>query len=152
MFRLKPHENTERELYLMFIYRHPGGNVEASFRNLMNELLKARRRYNSTSKTELIIVGDFNFDFNKKENERRLQEIELVFGVKAMFFGHIDNNPKNKIKFPTHDKGNQLDWAFSTIGNDQRCYSTASVYETLPFISDHKPVYISVTYNYDSTA
>ena len=148
MFMFKPHESSSKKLYILFVYRHPGGNVENSFRKLMSELGKAKSKIRDLINSELIIVGDFNFDFNRKENEKKLHEIELVFGVKPMFFGHLENNAKNRVKFPTHDKGNQLDWAFTTLGRDQRCSSTATVYETLPFISDHKPIFLSVTFNY----
>ena len=149
LFEYKCMENSSKRLFIILVYRHPGGNVESSFNHLMNEIRKAVREIQTpVNQYELIITGDFNYDFNRKENERRLHEIELVFGVKPMFSGFIDDNAKNKCKHPTHDKGGQLDWAFISNTRIQNWTATSTVYESIPFVSDHKPLHFSVNISY----
>ena len=149
LFEYKCMENSSKRLFIILVYRHPGGNVESSFNHLMNEIRKAVRQIQTpVNQYELIITGDFNYDFNRKENERRLHEIELVFGVKPMFSGFIDDNAKNKCKHPTHDKGGQLDWAFISNTRIQNWTATSTVYESIPFVSDHKPLHFSVNISY----
>ena len=153
-FKIKRSTSSKSYLYVILVYRHPGGNLTTSWDKIMNGISQILRENNLSAEKifrnqdALIIVGDFNIDFNNKEHERRLSELQLTFGVRPVFGGERSTE---RILFKTHDKGKQLDWVFTSIAaSDVNRNITAMPYETLPIVSDHTPIYISVVYSYDN--
>ena len=156
MFKVKRSTSSRSYLYVILVYRHPGGNLQTSWQKLMNGISNLLTRNNLSpenifhNKHALIIVGDFNIEFNSKQQERKLSEFQLTFGVRPVFGGNLERSTE-RIVYPTHDKGRQLDWVFTSIAaSDINRNITAMPYETLPIISDHTPIYMSVIYSYDN--
>jgi hypothetical protein len=117
-------------LYVCFVYKHP----ETSIKEFIEEI-KIGLRYcdyeANTYPKDLIIIGDYNIDFNKSENKKAFTSFKVAFNVEPLI-----------TKEPTNNHGNQIDWMFVT--NVDQLTFTAKTYET--FQSDHKPLFLRIKY------
>ena len=140
-----------KPVYIVCVYKHP----DMSNRDFVRELLEFVERHvpnaidmtsymtpsqsQSTSKTSqeqqnkqpssnLVIVGDFNLDFNKKV--QRMGHFKS-FGFEPLF-----------IDVPTHNAGNQLDWAFKNSKFEYEI--SGDVYET--WFSDHSAIWTRIKF------
>ena len=92
-----PEMKTSEFLYEMirFIERH----VPNAYSSQQSQSQRSTTNSQSTD-PNILIVGDFNIDFNKKE--KRMEQME-TFGYDPLF-----------TQTSTHDSGNQIDWAFKS--------------------------------------
>jgi hypothetical protein len=121
-------QQVDYSLYVCFVYKHP----ETSIKEFI-EQIKIGLRYcdyeANTYPKDLIIIGDYNIDFNKTENKKAFTSFKVAFNVEPLI-----------TKEPTNNHGNQIDWMFAT--NVDQLTFTAKTYET--FQSDHKPLFLRI--------
>ena len=123
-------QNSSYTLYVCFVYKHPRANLKKLIEKIQLGLEIGHYDNNRYPKG-LIIIGDFNMDFNKKENNQAFIAFKNTFQVEPL----ITNEA-------TNDQGNQIDWIFATNVGD--LIYTAKTYES--FQSDHKPLFLKLKF------
>jgi hypothetical protein len=128
-------------VYVCMLYNHP----QATFERLIYRVqtLLSESGYSDEMATlsegikykSLIIVGDFNIDFNK--HPKMLNEFETNLKVK------VDRTIMNTATRMTSDgKKSQIDWLFHNFENTNDLRISTHIYET--WLSDHKPIFAHI--------
>lgn len=140
--------NTNKIVFILCIYKHPDMSngvflkqiIEFLELHLPNSIylkpsqstqtqtLISQYSNNGQSTSNLIIIGDFNLDFNQKQN--RLEQMDS-FGFEPLF-----------VNVQTHNAGNQLDWAFKNTKFEYNI--KANIYET--YYSDHSAIWTRIKF------
>ena len=138
VIRYKPRKDFA--VYICMVYNHP----QATFRDLIKKiqavLIEAEYidDWGTATRTPnrgLIIVGDFNIDFNK--SPKLLSEFETNLTVK------VDRSIMNTPTRMTSDgTKSQLDWLFHNVEETKVMKISTHVYET--WLSDHKPIFAQI--------
>jgi len=114
----------EKTLYLLSAYFHPD-LTERGKADALENFLNRQFSY-KFDKQEIILFGDFNTDFNKKETK-------LGKAIDKMGFKPTISNTK------THLKGNQLDWVFT---NQASITTITTAFPT--WFSDHSALHTKI--------
>ena len=126
------------DIWLCMVYKHPEMKNNMAFYRILKEFLESNfeqwQNNNRTNRERVFIFGDFNIDFNKKE-QAILNGLSTIFELRPLF-----------IQTPTNDHGNQIDWAFTNVNNpdDGIIRFECQVYES--WFSDHKPIRLMITF------
>ena len=117
-----------KKIYVMSLYRPPDGSIE-NFFNILNNLLD---QY-SLGNNELWLMGDFNIDFLKRQDQKTMRLFEFL----------RLNGLKQHVLVPTRTTGfgkSCIDFIISNVDNEliRSCGTLNDV------ISDHFPVYICI--------
>ncbi|RNA40221.1 hypothetical protein BpHYR1_030431, partial [Brachionus plicatilis] len=128
LFQLKSSSpNSRKSIYILSLYKHPS----LAFGDFLKRLKDFLSKYsNVLSASTLLIMGDFNVDFNKEKEKSKLDKL-IDMDLQPLF--------KNRATF---EKGSQLDWAFVRLSpidaDDQQVHLKAKVLDT--WFSDHSAI------------
>ncbi|CAF0837309.1 unnamed protein product [Brachionus calyciflorus] len=101
-------------LYICSIYKHNDMSNRDFFQQLQNFLQRNIENYPNNPNISVLLLGDFNIDFNERDDHlRRLQTEPTVF--RRLF-----------INTQTFQMGSQIDWAF--VNRDYTYITSANVY------------------------
>jgi len=142
--------NSKNDFFVLCVYKHPDMKNSQFLKELIEFIQQnvpysieiesqisqtstvssqsSNRIENLRNMDNLIILGDFNLDFNQKENRMALMK---SFGFVPLF-----------VQKTTHNMGNHLDWVFKN--NNFRNKIEANLYET--WYSDHSALYSNVCF------
>ena len=118
------------DTYCVFLYKHP----KTSFQELVDSIATSLKQINYAYDNfgmGVILMGDFNVDFNKHPN--LLTQFQKKFKVSPLFLNQ-----------PTNNYGNHIDWIFTSLATLNKIELIGTTYES--FISDHKPLFFEVKY------
>lgn len=124
---LKYQKNDKQtEIVFLHVYNHPCGNK--TMRNFENEFDNFMNININWVGKKLVVLGDFNIDFNREEGEiqRLRNKLESNYKLKPLLT-KSNTRPKS---------GRQIDWVFST--ETSRSIWETSLYTT--WFSDHLPI------------
>ena len=129
-----------RKLLILCIYKHPelsNSNFMSQFHSFLRFNI-ALTRLNFNDKP-IVILGDFNIDFNKEE--AYLRELEDNFNLLPLF--------KNKRTFERLSINNelnsgQIDWCFSNCLSNEQFNCSSLVYQS--WYTDHYPIFLDLVY------
>ena len=130
-------------IYLVFLYKHPNYKGK-SFPQFLEALQKFFYDAEIHNLRNVIIVGDFNVDFNIETSN--LEIFKQTFGVEPLFKN--DDHKHNTCTILRKDKiiNSHIDWAFSGIMNSNyQQFVKVEAYPYESWFSDHKPIYIKIT-------
>ncbi|RNA12302.1 hypothetical protein BpHYR1_038140, partial [Brachionus plicatilis] len=122
-----------KSVYILSLYKHPS----LAFGDFLKRLKDFLNKYaNVLSTSNLLIMGDFNVDFNKEKEKSKLDKL-IDMDLQPLF--------KNRARF---EKGSQLDWAFvrlsPIISDDQQEQIKAKVLDT--WFSDHSAIVSTIRF------
>jgi hypothetical protein len=121
------------ELKIMCLYKHPKMN-QSNFLLEFKFFLREHLKLNTSMAQEVVIVGDFNIDFNTRK--KILQSLNDEFGLYPLF----ENKPTLEYVNNTHGFS-QPDWCFTNL-SPNRWNIKGLVYEA--WITDHFPIVLEI--------
>jgi hypothetical protein len=128
-------------IFICVLYNHPQSIFVNLIKRVQHALVEAgyiddwESGSKRGSKKGLIIVGDFNIDFNKAP--KTLMDFETNLMVK------VDKTIMDKPTRMTPDgTKSQIDWLFHNFEETTRLRITTHVYES--WLSDHKPIFAHI--------
>jgi hypothetical protein len=127
--------NMAKKLIIGNIYRPPRNNVD-NYRNFIDEINEIMSNL-QRSRSEIVIVGDFNLDLLKMNSN---------IHIKEFFECMLSNGFVPKITFPTrlsNRHGSLIDNIFVKLSND---YSEATAGILWENLSDHQPCFTLLDY------
>jgi hypothetical protein len=121
------------QLKIMCLYRHPKMNLNDFFLEFKT-FLRDQLQLHTSEAQDVIIIGDFNVDFNLRGDLR--QSLSTEFGLYALFDNQFTHEYVNK----THGFS-QLDWCFTNLSPNHWNIKTL-IYET--WFTDHFPLMLEI--------
>ena len=122
----------EDHLKIMCVYKHPCMKIAdfmQEFRLFLSDQLHL-----DTSNEDVVIIGDFNIDFNKRDEYR--QSLKNEFGLYALF------DKQETYEFVNTKHGfSQLDWCFTNL-SPNHWNIKGQVYES--WFTDHLPIVLEI--------
>ncbi|RNA01219.1 hypothetical protein BpHYR1_004081, partial [Brachionus plicatilis] len=136
-FVCRKHDLDFKKIYLHNLYKHPKYENEMFLVDLNKFISKY---YTNSTNCSLIVMGDFNIDFNQASNKKYLHFFKQQFNLEPYF---------DKCK--THKNISQLDWCFYNKHN--HIFATAANlnagFHSQPYttwFSDHSAIFSEITF------
>ena len=134
--------NDEDSIKLMCLYRHPKCNKAQFLVELyafLNNILWVNNRA-----TPIVIMGDFNIDFNKDENQNILDRLQKDYSlVPLLKKAHTHGYVKKKESTDEYEvRYSQPDWCFTNCSTFNKWKLNAFLYET--WFTDHSPIILEI--------
>jgi endonuclease/exonuclease/phosphatase family metal-dependent hydrolase len=115
-------------VYILSVYKHNKCNDQRALEQMYNFLQTNIPRNSGAS---LLVLGDFNIDFNKQEEREKLEYLQNQLGLRALF------EHEKTFKYKTH-----IDWAFKSrhfkFGIESLVYDT--------WFSDHSAIWTEIDF------
>ena len=89
------------DTYCVFLYKHPKTSFQELVDSIATSLTQINYAYDNFG-MGVILMGDFNVDFNKHPN--LLTQFQKKFKVSPLFLNQ-----------PTNNYGNHIDWIFTSL-------------------------------------
>ena len=124
---------TQNELKIMCLYKHPTMNKNDFIIEFKN-FLRKQLQLNTSKSQDVIIIGDFNIDFN--ERPALLESLNTEFGLYALFDKQVTHEYVN-----SGHGFSQLDWCITNL-SPNHWNINGLVYET--WFTDHFPIMLEI--------
>jgi hypothetical protein len=132
VYNYQVNSGSRHQIKIMCIYRHPKMYL-ADFRQEFKSFL-SNEMHLDTSNDDVVIIGDFNIDFNKELKFR--ESLNYEFGLHALF----DKETTHEFAHNSHGFS-QLDWCFTNL-SPNHWNIKGLVYES--WFTDHFPIVLEI--------
>jgi endonuclease/exonuclease/phosphatase family metal-dependent hydrolase len=133
--------NGKDRIKIMCLYKHPKMNIRADFVPQFKTVLRDKFYLDTCIADPLIIVGDFNIDFNNKDYEYIRQSFQDELGLRPLFENKMTFEYVNKSGSNYVHGFSQLDWCFTNLSQNHWNIH-GLVYES--WYTDHLPIMLEV--------
>lgn len=120
--------SSDKRVYILSVYKHNRCNDRRALEE-MYEFLQTNIPRNSGAC--LLVLGDFNIDFNKEEEREKYEYLQTRLGLRALF------EHEKTFQYKTH-----IDWAFKSrqfkFGVESQVYDT--------WFSDHSAIWTEIDF------
>lgn len=134
-YKILEEGNSQKELKIINLYKHNDFGKEECLNELKNFIIQTNNHQaNNNGHSPILVIGDFNIDFNKETNRMEKMKSDL----------HLEPLLDNVISFRRNKETcSQLDWAF--CNGDFSSFASVEniqIYET--WYSDHNAILIEL--------